>query len=71
MSRLRYSHHAAERMMEQGITREMVEAVLSAPGTTIRGDTADEYDAPMGDRIMRIVIARERNLVITVYWVTT
>ena len=71
MSRLRYSHHAAERMVEQGITRQMVETVLSAPGTVIEGETADEYNARVGDRIMRIVVARERNLVITVYWVAT
>lgn len=71
MSRLRYSHHAAERMVEQGITRQMVEAVLAAPRAVIAGETADEYDAPVGDRMMRIVVARERNLVITVYWVAT
>ena len=71
MSRPRYSHHAAERMVEQGITRQMVEAVLAAPRAVIAGETADEYDSPVGDRMMRIVVARERNLVITVYWVAT
>lgn len=71
MSRLRYSHHAAERMVEQGITRQMVETVLAAPRAVIAGETADEYDSPVGDRMMRIVVARERNLVVTVYWVAT
>ena len=71
VSRLRYSHDAEERMVEQGITRQMVETVLSAPGTVIEGETADEYNARVGDRIMRIVVARERHLVITVYWVAT
>ncbi|MCY4377384.1 MAG: hypothetical protein OXC31_26800 [Spirochaetaceae bacterium] len=41
-----YSHHAAERMVEQGITRAMVETVLAARGTTGTGDTDDEYGAP-------------------------
>ena len=71
MSRLRYSYHAKERMMEQGITRQMVETALSVPGTAIKGATADEYDALVGDRMMRVVVARQRNLVITVYWVAT
>lgn len=71
MSRLRYSHHAAERMMEQGITRQMVETALSVSGTVIKGATADEYDAFVGDRTVRVVVARRRNLVITVYWVAT
>ena len=60
-------------MVEQGITRQMVETVLAAPETVIRGDTADEYDAPVGSRQMRIVVARHRDpaLVITVYWIST
>ena len=68
---LRYSHHAAERMVEQGITRRMVETAVAAPETVISGETADEYDAPVEDRKMRVVVARHRQpaLVITVYWI--
>lgn len=60
-------------MVEQGITRRMVETVLAAPGTVTRGDTADEYDAYVGNRKLRIVVARRRDsaLVITVYWIST
>ena len=58
---LRYTHHAAERMVEQGITPRMVETALAAPETVIIGETADEYGAPVEDRKMRVVI--------TVYWI--
>ena len=70
--RLRYSHHADERMGEQGITREMVDAVLASPTVTVEGDTANEYEAVVTSRPMRVVLTagREPRLVITVYWVT-
>ena len=66
---LRYSRHAEERTAEQGITRQMVETVVAAPETVIRGDTADEYGAQVGSRKMRIIVARHRDpaLVVTVY----
>jgi len=59
-------------MAEQGITRQMVETVVAAPETVISGDTADEYDAHVGSRKMRIVVSRHRDpaLVITVYWMS-
>lgn len=57
-------------MVEQGITRRMVETVVAAPDTVIRGDTADEYDADVEYRRMRVVVARRAPpLVITVYWI--
>ena len=57
-------------MEEQGITRRMVEAVVAAPQTVIRGDTADEYDAYVEHRRMRVVVARrDLPLVITVFWI--
>ena len=57
-------------MVEQGITRRMVETVVAAPDDVIRGDTADEYDADMEHRRMRVVVARRNPpLVITVYWI--
>ena len=49
--RLRFSHHAWARMREQGVTREMVETVLSGPATHIAGDTADEYEAIVSGRL--------------------
>ena len=60
-------------MAEQGITRQMVETVVAAPETVIRGNTADEYEAQVGSRKMRIVVARHRDpaLVITAYWIST
>ena len=55
-------------MVEQGITRRMVETVVAAPDTVIRG--ADEYDADVEYRRMRVVVARwAPPLVITVYWI--
>ena len=63
MSRLLYSHRAAERMVEQGITRAMVETVLAAPGTTATGDTDDEYDAPADHRtVLNQLIPRNRTV---------
>lgn len=57
-------------MVEQGITRRMVETVVATPDTVTRGDTADEYDAYVEHRRMRVVIARrDPPLVITVYWI--
>ncbi|MXW35847.1 MAG: DUF4258 domain-containing protein [Chloroflexi bacterium] len=70
---LRYSRHANERMAAQGITREMVAAALSAPDVTVEGDTATEYNTPVGDRMMRVVVATRRDprIVVTVYWLET
>ena len=67
----RYSQHATERMTEQGITREMVAAVLASPATSIEGETANEYEAAVGGRLMHVVLASdpESTIVITVYWV--
>ena len=58
-------------MTEQGITHLMVESVLAQPETVIEGDTADEYDARIGDRRMRVVLTRNHDpvLVITAYWI--
>ena len=47
-----------ERMEEQGIARRIVEAVVAAAQTVIRGDTADEYDADVEHRRTRVVVAR-------------
>ena len=57
-------------MEAQGITREMVVAALSAPSVVVEGDTANEYDMPVGGRIMRVVVATRRNpmIVVTAYW---
>ena len=69
--RLRFSHHAWARMREQGVTREMVETVLSGPATHIAGDTADEYEAIVSDRLLHVVLSAgsQPAIVITVYWV--
>ena len=69
---LRYSNHAVERMTEQGITREMVDAVVASPETTNEGVTANEYEGVARGRPMRVVLTsdRESPIVITVYWVT-
>ena len=68
---LRYSHHASQRMDEQGITRAMVEAVVSTPAPTMEGDTADEYEAAVDGRPLRVVLTAglEPRLVITTYWI--
>jgi hypothetical protein len=58
-------------MDEQGITRAMVEAVVSAPVPTVRGDTADEYRAAVDGRPLRVVLTAgsDPRLVITAYWI--
>ncbi len=43
---VRYSHHARERMTEQGIAQTMVDAVLATPEHRTLGETAHEYRAP-------------------------
>ena len=70
---VRYSHHARERMAEQGIAQNMVEAVLEAPEQRIVGNTAHEYRAAVGDRLLHVVISAgpEPASVITVYWVAS
>lgn len=67
----RYSQHATERMTEQGINREMVEAVLASPERTIEGTTAIEHEATVSGRLMHVVLSSspESPIVITVYWV--
>ena len=68
---VRYSHHARERMTEQGIAQTMVDTVLAVPEHRTLGDTAHEYRAPVGDRLLHGVLSasREPAIVITVYWV--
>ena len=68
---VRYSHHARERMAEQGIAQKMVDAVLAAPEHRALGDTAHEFRAVVGDRLLHVVLfaSREPAIVITVYWV--
>lgn len=70
--RVRYSQHATERMTEQGITREMVEAVIASPERSIEGTTANEYQGTVTGRLMHVVLSSslESPIVITVYWVT-
>ena len=67
----RYSQHATERMTEQGITREMVRAVLASPERTVEGNTATEHEATVSGRRMHVVLTSdpESPIVITVYWV--
>ena len=68
---VRYSQHAVDRMTEQGITREMVGAVLQSPERSIEGLTANEYQGTVSGRLMHVVLSSspESPIVITVYWV--
>ena len=69
--RLRFSHHARERMGEQGITREMVGRVLAGHEKRFEGDTANEYEAVVNGRLLHVVISASSQpaIVITVYWI--
>ena len=69
--RFRYSHHARERMAEQVIDQEMVDRVLAAPEQCIEGDTACEYRAVVGCRLLNVVVSAHPGtaIVITVFWV--
>ena len=66
--RFAYSSHARDQMVERAITREEVEQVLGSPDTLIEGVTADEYNAVVDGRALRVVLARntEPRRVITV-----
>ena len=60
-------------MAEQGIGRLMVDAVPAAPEHCALGDTAHEYRAVVGNRLLHVVLSasREPAIVITVYWVAS
>ncbi|WP_420611582.1 DUF4258 domain-containing protein [Candidatus Spongiisocius sp.] len=70
--RFRYSHHARVRMTEQDIDPEMVNQVLAAPEQRVEGDTAHEFRAMVGRRLLNVVVSADPRtaIVITVFWVT-
>ena len=66
--RVAYSRHARDQMVDRAITLRHVEQVLASPDRLIEGVTADEYNAVVDGRALRVVLARntEPPLVITV-----
>ena len=66
--RLAYTGHARDQMVERAITARHVEQVLASPDSLIEGVTADEYNALVDGRSLRVVLARntEPRLVVTV-----
>lgn len=70
--RLAYSSHARDQMADREITARHVEQVVQYPDRLVEGVTADEYNAVVDGRPLRIVIARntEPRLVITVMLAT-
>ena len=70
--RLAYSSHARDQMADREITGQHVEQVVRYPDRLVEGVTADEYNAVVDGRPLRVVIARntEPPLVITVMLAT-
>ncbi|MDE2669425.1 MAG: DUF4258 domain-containing protein [Chloroflexota bacterium] len=66
--RITYSRHARDQMEERAITEQHVEQVLAFPDRLVEGVTADEYNAVVEGRPLRVVMARntDPSLVITV-----
>ena len=66
--RVAYSRHARDQMVDRAITLRHVEQVLASPDRLIEGVTADEYNAVVDGRALRVVLARntEPRLVVTV-----
>lgn len=64
-----YSRHARTRLRQRGVTRRMVERVLTAPDRFVEGDTADAYTATVDGVLLRVYLARgtEPRVVITAY----
>ena len=59
-------------MAEQSIDPGMVDQVLAAPEQLVEGDTAHEYRAMVGCRLLNVVVSAypRSAIVITVFWVT-
>ena len=70
--RFAYSGHARDQMVDREITAQHVERVVEYPDRLVEGVTADEYNAVVDGRPLRVVIARntEPPLVITVMLAT-
>ena len=66
--RIAYSRHARDQMVDRAITERHVEQVLALPDRLVEGVTADEYNAVVEGRPLRVVMARNTDprLVITV-----
>ncbi len=66
--RIAYSRHARDQMVDRAITERHVEQVLAFPDRLVEGVTADEYNAVVEGRPLRVVMARNTDprLVITV-----
>lgn len=66
--RIAYSRHARDQMEDRGITSRHVDQVLASPDRLVEGVTADEYNAVVEGRPLRVVLARntEPRVVITV-----
>ncbi len=66
--RVGYSRHARDQMVDRAISRQEVMQVLTSPDRLVEGVTADEYNAMVNGRPLRVVVARntEPPLVITV-----
>ena len=64
-----FTRHARRRMALRRISVAEVEAVLANPEQTISGDTAVQYEAASGGRVLRVITATgsEPPLVITVF----
>lgn len=64
-----YSRHALLRMRQRRITGQMVEQVLTAPGSIVEGETADAYTAFLDGVFVRVILAhgREPRVVVTVF----
>ncbi len=70
--RIAYSGHARDQMVDREITAQHVQQVLDYPDRLVEGVTANEYNAVVDGRPLRVVVARntEPPLVITVMLAT-
>lgn len=66
---LHFSGHALDRMLEQGIDPEMVEAVLLNPTWTPFTMRRIRYDGVVGGRRLSVIVsAADESRVVTAFW---
>ncbi len=68
---LRYTRHAIARMIQQGISEAMVEAVLLSPSWTPQRHSQNiRYDALVdGVRLAVVVAPRDETIIVSVFWI--